>query len=127
MWRRMVPALRGAWLAWSLLAMVACCATGEVLSVSLEPRDLTLLEGQRAHLDVRVETTGEACRTVSWSVGDPNVARVLHGKLTYLASVEALNEGVTQITVTSVVDRTKSDTITVTVHPAVAVTRLAIE
>lgn len=127
MWRSLVPALRGAWLAWSLLAMVACCATGEVLSVSLQPRDMTLLEGRTARLDVRVETTGEARRTVSWSVSDPHVARVLHGKLTYLASVEGLNAGVTQITATSFVDRSKSDTITVTVLPAVAVTGLAIE
>ena len=64
---------------------------------------------------------------MSWSISDPDVAKVRHGKLTYLARVEALSEGVTQITATSVVDRTKADTITVTVLPAVVVTGLAIE
>ena len=127
MWRRMVPALRGAWLAWSLLAIVACCAIGEVLSVTFTEGNLTLLEGEVEYLFVRVETTGDARKTVSWSISDPDVAKVRHGKLTYLAWVEALSEGVTQITATSFVDRTKADTITVTVLPAAAMAGPAIE
>ena len=123
-----VLAVRCAWLASLVLAMVAC-DPGEVLSVTFTEGDVMLVAGTARHLPLRVETTGNARRTVSWSVSDPNVVKLQRSKASHLAGAVALSPGVSQVTATSTVDRTKSDTVTVTVigPPTPAVTAVTID
>ena len=110
-------ALRCACLTLSMLAVVAC-DPGEVLSVTFTEGDVTLLVGQTRHLPLRVETTGDARKTVSWSISDPSVVKLQRSRASWIGGVVALSGGVTQVTATSTVDRSKSDTITVTVLTA---------
>jgi len=107
-------AVRFGCLTLSILAMVAC-DPGEVLSVTFTEGDVTLVVGETRRLPLHVETTGDARKTVSWSVGDPSVAKLQRSRTSLIAGVVALSEGVTQVTATSSIDRTKSDTVTITV------------
>ena len=90
-----------------LLGMDACDG---VASVTLNEGDTTLVVGETRALTVTVVTRGAADRAVTWSSSDTDVATVSQA-----GSVTGHAEGVTRISVASVADRTKQDTITATV------------
>ena len=90
-----------------LLAMDACDG---VASVTINEGDTTLVVGETRALTVTVITRGGADRAVRWSSSDPDVATV-----NQTGSVTGVTEGVTRISVVSVADASKRDTVTVTV------------
>ena len=92
-----------------------------VTGVAINEGDQSLLVGGDVQLSVTVTATGGASEDVVWSSGDAGVATVSATGL-----VEAVAVGVTAITVTSVVDSSVSDSITVTVTAAPAVTAVVI-
>ena len=109
---RLVPArvIVGAVL---VLVLVACPSTGGgVSSVTIDGGDRNVAVGDTRSLTATVVATVGVDRDVTWRSSDEDVA-------TIDATGTALGRGVgtADITATSVVDATKSDTITLTVDP----------
>lgn len=100
----------------ALLLLLAACTqptSQRVLSVTIDPSELTLEVGENAQLSVTVEVTGGANRLVEWSSADEAVATV-----SVAGQVAAVAPGSTTITATSRADSSVSDTITITVEEA---------
>ena len=85
--------------------------TDEVMSLELSHEELTLLRGNSARLSVTILPWNISDRSVTWTAEDPTIVDVNQYGL-----VIGLNPGTTTITVTSKLDPTFSDTVTVTVE-----------
>jgi len=97
-------------------AVVFTVAPQSVVSVTISPSTATVTKGQSLELSKTVETTGFANQAVIWSIDnnakEDGVTINQSGKLTIPAS--ATVESVT-VTATSVYDKTKTGTATITV------------
>lgn len=85
-----------------------------ITSVTVSPKEATVIAGQSIQMTAKVETEGFDSQVVVWSVDDPTKASI---NATGLLEVDAkANKGDTiTITATSIADSTKSDTATITV------------
>ncbi|MCA1789690.1 MAG: Ig-like domain-containing protein, partial [Thioalkalivibrio sp.] len=90
------------------LMLVACASTsGGVTSVTIDGGDQSTVVGSALTLSVTVATTGNASDAVSWASSNETVATIDSA-----GSVTSLEVGTTDITATSTVDPSKTDTIT---------------
>jgi len=96
----------------ALMLTLAACATPSVTSVSIDGGDRTVVVDDSLTLTATVVTTGGASAAVAWESGDESVAVIDGG-----GSVTILTAGATDVTATSTVDPSRSDTITLTVDP----------
>jgi len=97
-------------------------AAPSVTSVTIQGGDQDVTVGDSVDLDVVVEVVGGASQAVTWSSSADAVAAVTaDGVVTGVAA------GTATITATSVADAEKSDSVTVTVAAAPAVTGIAID
>lgn len=67
-----------------------------VETVSLSPTELSLTEGENVNLSYQIEPSNASIQEVKWGSSDPSVATV-----TPSGQVDALSEGITQITITT--------------------------
>lgn len=108
------------------LALVACGgqqpSSPAVLDVRITDDGVTLEVGATAALDWTVEVRGGADASVTWSSDDTSIATVDAGGV-----VTAVAIGTVTITVTSVADPEKTDSVTVTVTDAPSVARVIID
>ena len=79
------------------------------IDIKLDKEELSLEEGKSENLHATITPSEDSTRGIAWSSSDKNVVTVDNGKVT------AVGEGSATITVTSVVDRTKSASCVVTV------------
>lgn len=111
------PARPGLWaVSFLVAAVLAACGTNPpvapgVTSVTIVGGDRTLGVGDTATLTATVAVTGGAATTVTWVSSQPSFATVN----ATTGALEALAVGTTEITATSTVDETRSDTVVVTV------------
>ncbi len=96
------------------LLLAACGSTPSVVKVTIKGGNIALKLGASQKLTADVSVIGGAAKTVTWKSNDTSVATVTKTG----GMVTAMKTGTAKITATSTVDKTKSDTITVTVQDA---------
>ena len=99
----------GSVVVWLLLAM-SCI--DEVVSVTIDQADVSLVVGASVQLSATVAVRGSASSAVVWSSDDPTVAFVSR-----TGRVSAISEGTTTVKATSVVDESKHASVALTVDP----------
>ena len=83
----------------------------EEINVKLNKTEITLEEGKSEHLNATITPNNDSNKGIAWSSSDKSIVTVNNGKIT------AVGEGEATVTVTSIVDRSKSATCTVKVTP----------
>lgn len=108
------------------LALTSVCAFGlagcedegptdppQVLSVTIEPSEISMESGEQVHVSAEVETTGGASSRLTWSARDTSVVTMSGTGQGRRVTGQA--PGSTVVTGTSVLDPTRSDSVEVTV------------
>ena len=72
------------------------------INIKLDKTELSLEEGKSEYLNATITPNDDNTRGIAWSSSDTNVAKVDNGKVT------AVGDGEATITVTSIVDRSKT-------------------
>ncbi len=106
------------------LTLVACGGGGgvaSVTSVTIDGGDRSIAVGATHTLEATVVVTGGASRAVNWSTSDASIVSVSGN-----GTIVGVAPGSAEITATSSVDPTRSDTITVTVTEATGVTGVTV-
>ncbi len=94
-----------------VLVLAACASGGRVTGVAIDQPDTSLVVGDTLQLSASVATTGDVSPAVAWTSGEATVASVDAAGL-----VTALDEGTTDVTATSSVDPSQSDSVALTVR-----------
>lgn len=95
-------------------AVVFVPGTPTITSVTVSPESVTISSGQTVLLSANVVTQNFASKAVNWSIS-PETEGVSISPLGLLSIAPTVNDVTLTITATSVVDETKSDSVTVTV------------